>query len=332
MAALALLLAAPLASHGQVTQPRNVESLKNKQPCLVQVVTDGDMMNVQELFRAWDDGALTWSNGASTWKDGDSKDVNIIGLQGFTALHMAAHNGHIEIAKLLLSKGANVKQQKGLTKPGFVNEAGWSPLHWAAKNNEAAMVELLIDAGATVDAEASHAFHFGTPLHIAAGAEERADALEALLKAGADVDLRDDEGNTPLHFAVSRQAVRVTQTLMRYGADPMAANTQRQTPLTMAALTREPADAPATSAASGKPTGGDAVGVELVFEEEGSLGIAFAQFGDDKPAEVESVKAGGLASAHANGVTTVSTTSLISSEVSDRIACVCRTSSSQGWS
>ena len=86
---------------------------------------------------------------------------------------MAAHNGHVEIAKLLLSKGANVNQQKGLAKAGFVNEAGWSALHWAAKNNHADMVSLLIEAGASVDAEASHAFHFGTPLHIAAGAEER---------------------------------------------------------------------------------------------------------------------------------------------------------------
>eukprot|EP01046_Picozoa_sp_COSAG06_P005262 COSAG06_NODE_233_length_19608_cov_129.527244_8_plen_380_part_00 len=257
-------------------------------------------MNVQELFRAWEDGALNWSNGVSTWSQGDSKDVNIVGLQGFTALHMAAHNGHTEIAKLLLSKGANPKQQKGLTKPGFVNEAGWSPLHWAAKNNHAEMVELLIASGATIDAEASAAFHFGTPLHIAAGAEERADALEALLRAGADVDLRDDEGNSPLHFAVSRSAVRVTQLLLRYGADPLASNAQRQTPLTMAAATREPADA-STASAPAKPTGGEALGVELLFEEEGSLGIAFAQFGDDKPAEVESIKPGGLASAHAQG-------------------------------
>ena len=99
-----------VAVRAQVTQPRNVDSLKNQQACLVRVVTDGDLMNVQELFRAWDDGALNWSNGVSTWKQGDSKDVNIVGLQGFTALHMAAHNGHVEIAKLLLSRGANPKQ------------------------------------------------------------------------------------------------------------------------------------------------------------------------------------------------------------------------------
>lgn len=284
-------------TRAQVTQPRNVESLKNQQPCLVEVVRDGDLMNVQELFRAWDDGALNWSNGVSTWKQGDSKDVNVVGLQGFTALHMAAHNGHVEIAKLLLSRGANPRQQKGLNKAGFVNEAGWSPLHWAAKNNHGEMVELLIEAGASIDAEASAAFHFGTPLHIAAGAEERADALEALLRAGADVDLRDDEGNSPLHFAVSRSAVRVTQLLLRYGADPLASNAQRQTPITMAASTR------ADTAASvlPKPTGGEALGVELVFEDEGSLGIAFAQFGDDKPAEIESLKPGGLAATHAQG-------------------------------
>ena len=298
---MALLGAAAMVAlaAAQVGQPRNVEKLKGEQPPLVQVVTDGDLMNVQELLRAFEDGAMTWSNGAATWKQGMSTDVNIVGLQGFTALHMAAHNGHVEIARLLLSKGANPKHQKGLNKPGFVNEAGWSPLHWAAKNNHADMCELLIEHGASIDAEASAAFHFGTPLHIAAGAEERVDALESLLKAGADVDLRDDEGNSPLHFAVSRGAVKATQLLLRFGADPLASNAQRQTPLTMAAATRTPADGPPPAPGQGAvPTGGEATGVELVFEEEGSLGIAFAQFGDDKPAEIEAITAGGLASKH----------------------------------
>ena len=95
--------------------------------------------------------------------------------------------------------------------------------------------------------------------------------------AGADVDARDDEGNSPMHFAVSRGAVDSVRLLLRYGGDALATNAQHKTPITMAAATRQATAAAAAAASSPPParqlpTGGDAASVDVKFTEEGSLG------------------------------------------------------------
>lgn len=55
------------------------------------------------------------------------------------AFYIAARNGHIDVAKFLLSKGADINCK------GFFGAPG---LHWAAINGHKHMVEFLIDRGA----------------------------------------------------------------------------------------------------------------------------------------------------------------------------------------
>jgi len=55
------------------------------------------------------------------------------------ALHIAARNGHVEVAKFLLEKGADINCR------GFFGAPG---LHWAAIQGHKAMVEFLIGHGA----------------------------------------------------------------------------------------------------------------------------------------------------------------------------------------
>jgi hypothetical protein len=54
----------------------------------------------------------------------------------------------------------------------------------------------------------------------------------------ADINQKDEEGNTPLHMAAFIQSSRFTVLLLRYGADPTSVNKRRQAPIHVAAKVR----------------------------------------------------------------------------------------------
>lgn len=66
-----------------------------------------------------------------------------------------------------------------------------------------------------------------TPLHYAAGVG--GSAVEMLLSAGATVNALAHNGRTPLHIAVDRGSVSAVDALLRAGADAELRDAQRQT-------------------------------------------------------------------------------------------------------
>ena len=74
------------------------------------------------------------------------QNVNVNAPQGdgSTALHWAAYQDDLEMAKLLLASGANVK---AVTRLEAV-----TPLHMAARNGSAPMIGLLLQSGADAGA------------------------------------------------------------------------------------------------------------------------------------------------------------------------------------
>lgn len=61
-----------------------------------------------------------------------------------TALHIAAHYGHVKVAKLLLEWKCEVNSRA-------LN--GFTPLHIACKKNRIKVVELLLKYGASIEAQ-----------------------------------------------------------------------------------------------------------------------------------------------------------------------------------
>ena len=102
-------------------------------------------------------------------------------------LMMAALKGQVDIARALIAKG------------GAVNKSGWTPLHYAATGGNTDMIRLLLDHRATVEALSPNET---TPLMMAAryGSVE---AVQMLLRAGADPRRRNGLGMDALDFAVS---------------------------------------------------------------------------------------------------------------------------------
>lgn len=75
---------------------------------------------------------------------------------GYTPLHRACYNNHVDVAKILLQYGANVNAK---------TEYLWTPLHSAVKWSNAECAALLLQHGADVNALTEGQ---QTPLHIAA--------------------------------------------------------------------------------------------------------------------------------------------------------------------
>ena len=62
-----------------------------------------------------------------------------------------------------------------------------------------------------------------------------ANAVRALLQAGADASATDPDGSTPLHLAAQMESVEIADLLLKAGADATAASRYKITPLALAA-------------------------------------------------------------------------------------------------
>lgn len=130
---------------------------------------------------------------------------------GLTALHIAAEEGNVDMARLLLDAGADAEAK---TRIG-----SYTPLHLAAGSAHLDVVEVLLRAGADVAGETTNSG--ATPLHLAARAMAGERVVRALLEHGAAVNaVESAAGQTPLMFAASYGRVGSVRQLLRHGADP----------------------------------------------------------------------------------------------------------------
>ena len=155
-------------------------------------------------------------------------DVNVATGDGMTALHWVALNGGVDLAKMLLFAGANVRATTRL--------GGYTPLLMAARNGDDAMIRVLLDGGANP----TEANGNGTTALMLAAVSGHADAVATLVERGADVNAREHaRGETALMFAAANGRVEAIRLLTAHGAD--VKTTTRV--LDVSAFSKEMADA-----------------------------------------------------------------------------------------
>ena len=142
--------------------------------------------------------------------------LSVRDMDAATVLAWAAHNGHIDIVKLLIAKGvdANARDQDG---------RGNSALICAVWSVNVPIVKLLIKNGADANVGNSN----WTPLMTAAwamGTSKRGSKkdvlaiLKLLIAKGAKVNARDRDGHTALCLAAAVGDVPMLKVLLRAGA------------------------------------------------------------------------------------------------------------------
>lgn len=95
---------------------------------------------------------------------------------------------------------------------------GWTPLHLACFFGGYEAAELLIKRGADVNARSKNGMS-NMPIHAAA-AGKRTAIVQLLLDNGADPNVQQNGGWTPIQQSVSHYDIGMTELLLHYGADP----------------------------------------------------------------------------------------------------------------
>src|SRR5688572_16726245 len=137
-------------------------------------------------------------------------DVNATQVDGATALHWAVYRDNAEAADLLLAAGA---------RPTVANRTGATPLAMAALYGNPVLVDKLLKAGADAKSRGPS----GETMVMIAARNGRADVIKLLVEAGADVNAKEPlRGTTALMWAVEQKNAEAVSALLAAGADPAA--------------------------------------------------------------------------------------------------------------
>ena len=116
-------------------------------------------------------------------------------------LHLASREGHVDLAWMLLERGADVSAQ---------TKDGWTALHFASRYGHVDLAQMLLECGADVSAQKKDGW---TVLHLAS-ANGHADLVQMFIERGADISARNEDGWTALSLSSAKGHVGISQMLV----------------------------------------------------------------------------------------------------------------------
>lgn len=217
-----------LGNTGYYRTTLNVQQPENKG------TVEMNMMGSQGDMQGGQDGVLPPIQPGMKKVESSTEIMNL-------TLHQCARNGDTRSMQILLGNmGSNIKK-----KINVQDEDDLTPLHYAARYNQLEVLKLLVENHAAIQARDEEGL---TPLHYAARfkreskkrvaetaedgsvvqpngmpSSETQEDLQAqstvihfLIDRGADINIRDNYGQTPLHFAAMRGNEMACKDLISY--------------------------------------------------------------------------------------------------------------------
>lgn len=138
------------------------------------------------------------------------------------------YENNIEVIKAFLKDGVDVNCQVNVPLVNQVMYEGQTALALAIENYQIGLAEILLENGADIELDDRDGYR---PMHYAASCKDGS-GVYFLSANGAKVNSRTDNGNTPLHVALSARSVEfdVVKALIECGADVLAKNGNDETP------------------------------------------------------------------------------------------------------
>ena len=176
--------------------------------------------------------------------------------EGYTAVLVAAELDSADVMKVLIDAGADIETK---------NNEGRSPLSMASKFGKLEVVKVLVRAGAKVcvtdniggtcltlaggrghtetvrtllcmpGVDVNDSFHRNYTALLCAVRQEDSDLVQVLIGAGADIEVKDGSGCSPLHTACEKGELAIVQMLVEAGADVRVVDDRGNTCLLLAA-------------------------------------------------------------------------------------------------
>lgn len=158
-------------------------------------------------------------------------DINARNTEcGNTPLYAAAENGQWDVAQFLLDNGAgpNIANNRGRTPLLSAVEQGIDKKSESCDPRAKRLIQSLLDKNANINAKDSKTG--ATPLFAAIEGGD-ADVIKVFLSKGANVNAKNDDGDTLLFRAVSKQNQEVIKLLLDQGSDINAKDVNGETVL-----------------------------------------------------------------------------------------------------